>query len=274
MKNNLYENLNYPDLSFPVIYHIDVRDKAHGAFDFKVHWHDSIELLYFTEGTADVKCDDKTVQAKAGDLVIVNTNEMHTVTLTSDRCLYHCFIISQDLFDNKDLNIYTSTFNNLISQDFVLSDLFDSAIKEFSLKKERSNLAVKGFLFGIFSHLLRYCQINESYMSRQRKKILGIVKDSLQYMENNFHRNISLDDICQKEGLSKYYFCRIFKETIGRSPIEYLNSLRINNAAELLKSGKYNVSEAAEMCGFNNINYFSKVFKKYKNALPSSMKKL
>ena len=239
-----------------------------------MHWHDSIELLYFKEGEADIKCDDNAFHVKAGDLAVVNINQLHTVNPASEFCLYHCFIIPQELFDNRDINIYTASFSNLVSGDDELSCLFDRVTEEFKLNKASSKLAIKGQLYNIFAHLLRYHKDEGSQTKPHRKKILGIIKSSLLYMENNFQKSVSLDEICQKEGLSKYYFCRMFKEAVGQSPIEYLNLLRINKAAELLKSGSYNVSEAAEMCGFNNINYFSKVFKKYKNTLPSSIKKM
>ena len=74
--------------------------------------------------------------------------------------------------------------------------------------------------------------------------------------------------------LSKYYFCRIFKNITGSTVIKYLNMYRCMKARELLSSGKYTVSEAALECGFENMSYFSKTYKAYSGSVPSMAKKI
>ena len=70
-------------------------------------------------------------------------------------------------------------------------------------------------------------------------------------------------------GMSKFYLCREFKRATGQTVIEYVNSYRIQKAAQLI-SGGYTVSEAARACGFENMSFFTKTFKKYLGCLPSS----
>lgn len=74
--------------------------------------------------------------------------------------------------------------------------------------------------------------------------------------------------------MSTYHFVRSFKQITGRSPIDYINKLRIDKAFSLLKEGKFNVTETALDCGFNDVNYFSRLFKKYNKMSPSEAKKL
>lgn len=66
-------------------------------------------------------------------------------------------------------------------------------------------------------------------------------------------------DIC---GISEVTFRRLFREYTGRSPIEYRNDVRLDKARSLLQSGEYNVSEAAELCGFSNLSFFIRLYKK------------
>jgi len=73
--------------------------------------------------------------------------------------------------------------------------------------------------------------------------------------------------------LSVGHFCRIFKKLTGRSAIDYITQLRVEKAALLLRQGEYNIKEIAFATGFNDSNYFTRVFKKYKNTAPSEFKK-
>lgn len=272
MNNNQYEKLEYKDSSFPIIYHLDKAFKRHRETSFNMHWHDSIEILYFIKGKAHTRCDNSAVLSEVGDIIIVNTNQLHTVIPLTKELEYYCFIISPDLFSKKDINILTSNFQNRITKDNYLNEIFNNIINEFATMDTGYKMYIKGQLFTIFTHLMRNYQQENILLSKQAIKMLNIIKTSLLFIESNYQNDITLDEICANVNLSKYYFCRIFKDTVGKSPIEYLNLYRVNRAIDLLENGKHNVSETAELCGFNSINYFCKVFKKYKDVLPSSLK--
>ena len=82
--------------------------------------------------------------------------------------------------------------------------------------------------------------------------------------------SIAADSISTEAGFSKYYFCRSFKEITGRTVIDYLNLTRCSHAQSLLLSGSCNVSECAEQCGFQNLSYFSKTYRRYMGHSPSN----
>jgi AraC-like DNA-binding protein len=73
--------------------------------------------------------------------------------------------------------------------------------------------------------------------------------------------------------ISRHHFCRQFKNLTGKSAIDYINIVRIEKAYVLLKQGTLNVTEAAISTGFNNISYFSRLFKYYKKMSPSQVSK-
>ena len=70
-------------------------------------------------------------------------------------------------------------------------------------------------------------------------------------------------------GFSKYYLCRTFRQITGSTVVDYLNSLRCAHALQLLSSGEYTVGECAEKCGFRNLSYFAKVYRRYRGCSPS-----
>lgn len=91
------------------------------------------------------------------------------------------------------------------------------------------------------------------------------------YIQANFRNKISIDALAQRMELSVSYFRKIFTEAYGQSPQKYIITLRINTAYDLLKSGEVNVSEAASLSGFDDIYYFSTLFKKHTGFSPSSI---
>ena len=91
------------------------------------------------------------------------------------------------------------------------------------------------------------------------------------YIQANFRKKISIDNLSKRIGLSVSHFRKIFTKAYGLSPQQYIISLRISTAYDLLKSGEVNVSEAATLSGFDDIYYFSALFKKYKGISPSKV---
>ena len=87
-------------------------------------------------------------------------------------------------------------------------------IEELKFEKQNYKMSIKGYLFGIFTHLKRHYVVDLNMLSNQRKKILNTIKNSLLFMDNNFHRQITLDEICSHVNISKYYYCKIKKQMI------------------------------------------------------------
>lgn len=87
------------------------------------------------------------------------------------------------------------------------------------------------------------------------------IKQATAYIEAEFHRLQSLDDVAAAAGLSKYYFTRMFTKTTGMSPMDFVTKLRIENAVQLLRSSSLTVEEIAHTVGYSSGSYFSKVFR-------------
>ena len=91
------------------------------------------------------------------------------------------------------------------------------------------------------------------------------MKTILNYVQENYNRDISIEEISKLCNFSEYYFMRFFKKYSGTSCLKYINNYRLEKAAELLKSTAYSITDISLECGFNNLSYFNKLFKrKYK----------
>ena len=142
------------------------------------------------------------------------------------------------------------------------------------------NLAEKAAAQGPFDWLERMslalkflCEIardtNSSELHEKYRRILHGVT----YLESNYALDFPIEDLARMCALSVGSFRRLFFECKGMSPVDYRNSLRIRQAATLLKTGRYTVSEAAEAVGIQDIKYFGKLFRRYTGVSPSALKK-
>ena len=98
------------------------------------------------------------------------------------------------------------------------------------------------------------------------------VKKAMLYIQENYSKDISLDDVSGQVNISPYYFSKIFKEETGENFIEYLTRIRIDKAKELLVDENVSVKEAGIKSGYSNSNYFSRIFKKQMDMTPSEYK--
>ena len=95
---------------------------------------------------------------------------------------------------------------------------------------------------------------------------------SVQYFHQNYHKLISIEDYASSLHMSVSWFIRNFKEYTGSTPAQYILALRISNAQSLLETTDYNVNEIAEIVGYDNPLYFSRIFKKQLGLSPSQFR--
>lgn len=96
---------------------------------------------------------------------------------------------------------------------------------------------------------------------------------AIRYVRDHLHEDIPLDVLCRKSNMSKPNFFRQFKIHFGITPTDYINRERIQRAKQVLAQPSKSVTDASYSAGFNNLNYFIKVFKKMEGLTPSFYKK-
>ena len=93
-------------------------------------------------------------------------------------------------------------------------------------------------------------------------------KPLLEFIKENYMKQITLVEMAQISNMSASHFSLTFHEFFGQTPIDFLNSYRVEHACMLLSNSELSITEVAYQCGFNDSSYFVKVFKKYKNITP------
>ena len=107
---------------------------------------------------------------------------------------------------------------------------------------------------------------------KDTEKSMSVVETAKEYIQNNYSKDISLDDVSRTVNISPYYFSKIFKEETGEGFVEYLTGIRIEKAKELLNTTEYSIKEICSMVGYADPNYFSRSFKKNVGVTPTEYK--
>lgn len=107
---------------------------------------------------------------------------------------------------------------------------------------------------------------------KKKEHSLSQMERAVQYIQSNYQRDISLDDVSMELNLSPYYFSKLFKEQTGENFIEYLTKTRICKAKSLLLDTAGTVREVGVAVGYQDPNYFSRIFKKNVGVTPTEFK--
>ncbi|MCM3627091.1 response regulator [Paenibacillus glycanilyticus] len=102
----------------------------------------------------------------------------------------------------------------------------------------------------------------------------SIMRDIAKYMEQHYNREVTLQDISDRFYLSREYISRRFKQEMGENVFDYLGRIRVEKAKLLLQNPNLKIAQIAEMVGYDDDKYFSKVFKKFEGQSPNQYRKL
>jgi AraC family transcriptional regulator len=125
------------------------------------------------------------------------------------------------------------------------------------------------------AHLLRHYSTRKHHfreyedgLSRQK------LKQATEYIQAHLGENLSLSEVANELGMSQYYFCRLFKQSTGVSPHQYLIRQRVEQAKHLLKNPERSITWIALECGFANQSHFAKCFRQHTGMNPNQFRKL
>lgn len=231
--------------------------------------HLNLELLYFVEGSGHVICDGEAFAVQPGDLVVINSCVIHTVT-TLEMVRYFCLIIDNDFCAANHIHMSKLRFFPLI-RNGTARTLFAQLVQEYDSEDIFRETGIQCAVLKLLLYLCRNYS-EQTPLDRKRDSALEGVWTAVEYMKQNLSQKLTVEQIAASAGFSKYYFLRLFKVRTGYTVTQYLNLLRCDRAKQLLLSG-YAVKETAALCGFENPSYFAKVFKTCTGFLPGEILK-
>tara|TARA_R110000868_G_scaffold40008_1_gene138740 strand:+ start:3624 stop:4460 length:837 start_codon:yes stop_codon:yes gene_type:complete len=247
------------------------------------HFHPEFELTFIVAPSGTRRVGNHVGNFEGSDLVFIGSNIPHLNFDYGIKTEYEKVVlqIKEDFFKN-DLAVTPELAS--IYQFFENSKrviCFNGKIKETVGKRLQKLHLLSHFeqfievlsLFQLLANttemiLLHDVPFENMYNNKEQLRL----KVVYEFIEENFQRSISLEEIAQKTNLSKAAFCRYFKKMTQLTFTEFLNQYRIEQAKRLLKSDK-NVTETCYECGFDSLSYFNRIFKKVVGKNPIEFKK-
>lgn len=209
-------------------------------------------------------------------------NALHTFNnhsfILKPNCIYFFNKDEDYVVDINDtglsFSVHFTTFEPISLKSFCLPVKDNTKILNL-LKKIEHNLNKENKTTAqTLSHLYElFSLFGEIYNGKYHPKDI-ILNEAREYINLHFKEHNCLDEAAKLYGVSRRRFCDIFSENFHITPHQYIVSRKIDIAKVLLSSGQFSVTDTAEYCGFSDVYYFSKVFKKETLCLPSKYIKI
>jgi len=259
----IYEHHSMSNPLLPFIFHTHTKSFT--------NWHYNPEFLHCISGSGKVYLDNEAIEFSEGDTVVVNSNRLHSISSDSG-LVYRCLIVDNAFFEQNGISLDTIRFIPRIhdkNAEILIETIFEHFImtsdKYYATTLRKYVLDYLLFMCKTYSQPAEQAQVSF--------KNYEAIKTAVEYINKHFTEKISLEDISQKVGFSKYHFARMLKESTGYTLVEQINARRCDYAKQLLVDSSKTVLEICTLCGFENASYFSKTFKSHTGLLPSQYRK-
>lgn len=257
-------------------------------YEVPIHWHNEAEIIIIKKGDGLISVDLTLYKVHAGDIILVRPGQLHAIRqFKTESMEYENTIFKLDFLLSDSLDLCRSEFfDPFMENRFEIPSVFregspcydslSQSIRNMDILSDQKEFAyqlgIRCSLLQFFYSLFHY--YGDTLSTSKPNKFMEVLKQILKYTEMNYMNSISIQDIADHVGYSKSHFMKFFKQQMQISYISYLNDYRLTIAARHLAASSYSVLEVCSLCGFDNLSYFSRQFKKKYHAAPGAYRKL
>lgn len=250
----------------------------------EMHWHEDIQFIYMIRGNMKIHTLNTKVNLREGEGIFINKNVVHLIT-ENNNCNYKSFI-----FLDKFLKFYFGSPAQKMVESITESQVieyihFKDDIKwqgqVLDILKKLSCLEEEKSKFYEYEVLSLFCQLwlivlkNVEIKEGNKKNILSErMQNFLQYIEENYTENISLEELSKSANVSKSECLRCFKKSLHTTPYKYIMEYRLSKAANMLRYSDKPIGNIAIDVGFNQMSHFGKCFKEKTGYSPKQYRNL
>lgn len=286
--SSLKEERQHGNLSFPCAFYQAAHETNPPGLPFTVkhHWHEPIEIIYLEQDSYQIDINMTITHLKSPCFCFINSGELHAIASDSDQYLEQAVVFSPELltFAAPDptqeqfllpLAEHKLSFPSFLGPDhpafsevqqefFRIRSIFFRENRfhsdQFTIENPISQLRLKASLLNIIETLAEHALLTSNEPVRNPR--VELLKTVISYIRQNYQQPLSLGELAALAAMNEQYFCRFFKKALGKTPVSYINSFRIQHAATLLCTTELPVTEICLESGFNNLGHFMKEFKK------------
>ncbi len=263
----------------------------------EVHSHNYVEIAFVEDGSGVQQIGDEARPCVKGDLFLINSEIKHGFQpdegtfLTIRNCIFLPDFFDCSLIGNKSFQTLSNGFlfrpflidnRNQFVEIHVIDDKFDkirSLYEEIHSEYEAAQSGylelIRAYMIELLIFILRNLEsvsIEKGYSDETSKINLMITKKVLSYIYEHFSDDVTIDELSMLAFLSHAQFCRVFKKSTSYTVKEFMQKIRIEVACKLLNNRELTIANIANSVGYQDIKYFSKVFRKIIGKTPSSFR--
>lgn len=246
------------------------------------HWHREMEFFYLAEGCLELWVDEQVYALQAGEGIFLPPNCFHFAKNPSHTAgIFRALVIAPEeilgtrvgtSMDRYIMPVTRSTgvkayvlSNDNEAGKGILEKLLQVLDNAADAEKE---LLVAGYLLLIWQELYEL-HISQYEINGTVARKYNQLEEAFELIHNHYDEELTIGDLAKSVHLSVAQFIRIFKACTGMTPFSYLNRYRIMKSCSLLSNTDKSISDIALMCGFRNLSYFNREFKKIMVVTPS-----
>ena len=285
MKQTLRELKEHGKKSFPfAMYHGRIPEWLSG---YPLHWHKEFEIIYISYGTGKISVQGKKYLCSKNDIVLIPPEQVHSIARNGeDFMAYYNILFDFSFLEENPESFCSRTFFKNFSENSILKEthikngtelnkkllpILENLVQIHTKDYMENALLIKARLFEVMHHLKDQIRTTNEKQPSSEKSIR--LKKVLSFIQENFSRNISVEEAAALTNLSTSRFMKSFKQQTGMPFIQYVNDYRLELAAEELVQSQKRVTQIAFENGFENLSYFISLFRRKFSLSPTEYRK-
>ena len=247
---------------------------------------DKMEIIQVTQGGVECEIGTDKVVAGEGDFVFVPMGLVFRI-MAEDTASVRAIVFDSELISDNMENFESDIFYMFYVQSRNKITVFekthpiyeslvfamDNSHDEYVSRDVCYKLPIRANIYLIMTQLLRYYCDSKDEMSRMIYHNVLRLRPCIDYIDAHFTEKIYIETLAEMITVSNDYFTKMFKDSIGKTPIDYINGLRINKALTYLSTTDMPLNDVSDVIGFSGPNYFHKIFKQYMGTSPLAYRK-
>ena len=262
---------------------LPVKTIIHSVDNFQMHWHNEMEFLLVLEGSVSIRIGEEVHYLKENDIILVNSDELYSTRKVRDKNVLLAVQINPDFYNRicpgfSKMRFSCRSFEYKKEEQGIFDTIkyyIAEIIWELNKKDLGYELGIASYLNLLGEHLLNNFKYDliEKEDAELSDTDLARLQRIIEYVNENFHKKITLKEIAEREHLNYYYLSHFIKNKTGMSFQEYLNTVRLDKAVKMLITTDMSIIDISNTSGFPNINSFNNLFKDNYNTTPTEFRK-
>lgn len=240
------------------------------------HFHQNLEIVYVLEGSVEVQIEPETYNLKKGDFLLINANKRHSWRATEEKILLASFQINftmlAEYMGTNQLLFWCNTTVDKNESYEQLKRVLDQMLNRSYDKEKEGAIYLNSIYYEAIYLLVAYFMIkaDDVRMKENFTPDNSRIFEIQNYVQANYQKQLSLNDLAQKLYLSNAYLSKYIKKHFGLSFLEYVNNIRLFHAVDELVYSEKKITRIALDNGFPTTAAFNKAFKEIYNMTPSA----